>query len=379
MPFIFSFLPTILLHRIDFPTFALSTIATIDFRMIFLLKIITKLNDINELFIRNVLEYYLLMINILVADIGGTNSRFAHFVEDHNGKLSIVETKWFNTVDFTSFGDLVEQLRINDFSLKPSEAHIVIIAIAGPVEGGVYSSPPFISWDINITNAQTDFGFKRCFLINDFVAQAFACRSPISETAKEILHGRVIPNEPAVVLGAGTALGKAALVPDDSGGFIALPSEGGHANFPFISRRECDFQQFLLQELGEDYITTNYVVSGKGLSYIHRFLTGEILEPKEVTLKFHDNSETLKWAARFYGRTCRNYALETLARGGVYVVGGVAVKSPELLTHHAFKNEFYSSHTMSAILKEMPVFLICNEESGLWGAAFFGLQNLRKL
>ncbi len=134
-----------------------------------------------------------------------------------------------------------------------------------------------------------------------------------------------------------------------------------------------------MQILGEEYITSNYIVSGKGLSYIHSFLTGKTLEPEEVTLEFHDKSETLIWAARFYGRICRNYALETVARGGVYVAGGVAAKSPVLLTHDAFKNEFYSSHTMFDILKEIPVFLISDEESGLWGAAFYGLQNLSKL
>ncbi|MHC4183404.1 MAG: glucokinase [Planctomycetota bacterium] len=317
-------------------------------------------------------------MNILAADIGGTNSRFAHFVEDQNGRLSVVETMWFKTTDFLSFNQLIEKLNTSTFSLKPGDAHGVVIAIAGPVERGVYSSPPFISWDIDITRVQKDYDLKKCYLINDFVAQAFACRSPIGETAEKILDGRVDPDEPSVVLGAGTALGMADLVPDGSGGFVALASEGGHTNFPFVSTREYEFQHFLLKETGEEYITANYVVSGKGISYIHRFLTGERLGPQEVTSKFNDDSETLAWAARFYGRTCRNYALNILARGGVYIAGGVAARTPELLTHSAFKNEFYQSHTMVAILNEIPVFLIRNEESGLWGAAFYGLQKLRK-
>jgi glucokinase len=318
------------------------------------------------------------MKNILVADIGGTNSRFAHFAANKKGELSLVNTKWFETAHFRSFSHLLEQLNKTKFSLMSHKADIVVIAIAGPVEDGIYSSPPFISWDINISNALQDFGFKKCFLINDFVAQAFACRSPIAELSEEILHGRIIPEEPIVILGAGTALGMATLVSDAAQGYIALPSEGGHTNFPFTSKRECEFQEFLLQELGEAYVTNNHIVSGRGLSYTHRFLTGEILEPEDVALRFQDNSETLIWAARFYGRTCRNYALENLARGGVYVAGGVAAKSPKLLTHNAFKAEFYSSNTMAAILKEIPVFLIRDEESGLWGAAYFGLQHLKE-
>jgi glucokinase len=317
------------------------------------------------------------MKNILVADIGGTHSRFAHFIEENREELSLVLSHWYKTADFISFAHLVEQLKMNEFSLAPEEADIVVIAIAGPVEDGVYSSPPFIAWDITISNAQKDFGFKRCLLINDFIAQAFACRSPVAESAQRILNGSIVHNEPAVVIGAGTALGIATLAPHDTGGFVAIPSEGGHTNFPFTSKREAEFQEFLLQELGGAYVTYNHVVSGRGLSRVHRFLTGEVLEPEEVTRKFQDNSETVKWAARFFGRACRNYALGNLARGGVYVSGGVAAKSPELITHDAFKNEFYSSDTMAGILKQIPVFLICNEESGLWGAAYFGRQYLR--
>lgn len=134
----------------------------------------------------------------------------------------------------------------------------------------------------------------------------------------------------------------------------------------------------LLREIGEEYITANYVVSGRGLTYIHRFLTGQKLRPEDIAKSFSSDSETLDWAARFYGRVCRNYALETLALGGVYIAGGVAAKSPELLTHNAFATEFRSSKTMSNILDQIPVFLITDEESSLWGSALFGLQSLRR-
>lgn len=318
------------------------------------------------------------MKNLLIADIGGTNSRFAHFTGDQNGKLSLVKTQWFKTRDFTSFKLLIDRLEKSGFSLLPRNADFTVIAIAGPVERSVYSSPPFISWDIDLSNAEKDFGFIRCLLINDFVAQAYACRSPVGESAEVILPGRVIPDASVAVLGAGTALGKAALVPDGEGGFVAVPSEGGHANFPFVDKREYEFQEFLIRELGEEYITANYVVSGRGLVYIHKFLTGKTLEAQEITSNINDNLETLTWAARFYGRICRNYALETVAQGGVYIAGGVAAKTPILLTHEAFAHEFRSSETMSSILKEIPVFLIRNEESGLWGAAFFGLQRLKR-
>ncbi|NIS59794.1 MAG: glucokinase [Proteobacteria bacterium] len=318
------------------------------------------------------------MKNILTADIGATNSRFAHFEVDQNGKLSLVGTKWLKTQESASFGSLVQQLYGSGFSLGTEGADIAIIAVACPVEGGVYCSPPYISWDIELSAAQKAFGLKRCLLINDFVAQAFACRSPIAEEAEQILPGQMISDATVAVIGAGSNLGKAALVPDGSGGFVAMPSEGGHANFPFVSEREFEFQEFLLGELGEEYVTANTVVSGRGLSFIHRFLTGERLEPRDVTAKLSPNSETIAWAARLCGRVCRNYALETLALGGLYVSGGVAAKVPHLVTHEAFASEFHSSRTLSELLKKIPVYLNKNEESGLWGAAFLGLQEFQR-
>lgn len=289
-----------------------------------------------------------------------------------------METRWLKTRDSASFGQLIENLKAGGFPFDPGQADIVVIAVAGPVEAGLRSSPPFIPWHIDVSEAQKDFGFKRCLLINDFVAQAFACRSPAAETAEQILPGQIVQDAAVAVIGAGTALGKAALVPDTAGGFRAVPSEGGHANFPFVSRREIEFQEFLLKELGEQYITANKIVSGKGLSYIHRFLTGEELTPREVTERFSQDSETLRWASRFYGRVCRNYALETLSLGGVYIAGGVAAKNPELVTHEAFATEFRSSPKLALLLEKIPVFLIKDENSGLWGAAVSGLQGLLK-
>ncbi|MEW6110039.1 MAG: glucokinase [Nitrospirota bacterium] len=317
------------------------------------------------------------MKNILSADIGGTNSRFAHFVADRIGELRLSEIRWLKTSESASFKNLIENLNQSKFTLKPDKADIAVFAVAGPVENGVRSSPPFISWDIDVSNATNDFGFKKCILINDFVAQAFACRSPVGKAAEKMLTGEVAHDAAVAVIGAGTGLGKAALVPDGKGGYIAVPSEGGHADFPFESEKEFEFQKFLLKELGDRYITGNKVVSGRGLSSIHQFLTGEKLDAQEVTRRFNQYPETLEWASRFYGRACRNYALETLSLGGLYIAGGVAAKNPELIKHKAFESEFRSSDTLCHLLEKIPVLLIKDENSGLWGGAVHGLQMLR--
>lgn len=316
--------------------------------------------------------------HILAADIGGTNSRFAHFIATEREGLALNRTQWLKTKDASSFKHLLEQLFEGGFPVSPSGIDISVVAVAGPVERGVYSKPPFIPWEIDVSNAQGDYRLADCILINDFVAQAYACRSPVGEKAEQVLDGRIVPDATAAVIGAGTGLGMAALAPDGKGDFIPVSSEGGHANFPFVSKEEADFRDFLLRYVHEEYVTGNTVVSGKGLSLLHYFLTDEKLEPKDVAARFSPDSATLNWASRFYGRACRNYALTTLSLGGLYVAGGIAAQSPLLVRHKSFEKEFRSSTTMSHILGQIPVFLITDQESGLWGAAFLGLQRLRE-
>ncbi|RJR14997.1 MAG: glucokinase [Nitrospiraceae bacterium] len=318
------------------------------------------------------------MKKILSADIGGTNSRFAGFQVNADGELALMESIWLRTEDAFSFGHLLENLKAGGFHLKPEDADIAVFAIAGPVENGTKCSPPFISWDVDISSAKDEFGLKWPVLINDFVAQAYACRSVIGEGAEQVKPGRVIRDAAAAVIGAGTALGKAVILPDGKGGYIAIPSEGGHANFAFESNRENEFRQYLLRELGDTYITWNKIVSGSGLSHIHHFLTGERTSPEEVISRILPDTETLDWASRFYGRACRNFALETLAYGGVYIVGGVAARTPLVVTGEMFREEFVRSDTMSDVLSNIPVFLIKEQDSGLWGSASLGLQKLRQ-
>jgi glucokinase len=317
------------------------------------------------------------MKSLLTADIGATNSRFGHFGVDAQGVLQLIKTTWLPTRNATSFGDLLQQLRAQDFSLAPDEADLAVFAVAGPVEGGTYSAPPYIAWDIDVSKAWEDFGLRRVLLINDFVAQAFACASPVMASALPVLAGEVDENSAKAVIGAGTGLGQATLLPDGTGGYLPAPSEGGHASFPFESAKEFAYMDFHLQEVGGPYVTGNTVVSGRGLSLVHEFLTGEKLEPAQLEACAHPDSETVRWMARFYARACRNYALQVLAMGGVYVAGGVAAKLPCLVTNGEFAQEFRRSQTMARVLAKIPVFLNQNEESGLWGAAMKALQELR--
>lgn len=315
---------------------------------------------------------------ILAADIGGTHSRFAVFKAQEPNELRMLHKESLNTPEASSLGELLDQLAAMDFPLSPRTADYTVIALAGPVrDGKIVESLANIKWSVDLTDPAQDPGTKDILLINDFMAQAYACRSGAVADAKQIMAGTKDPKGALAVVGAGTGLGKCALIPDERGMFIALPSEGGHTDFPFLTQEEFDFGRFLQQEAGIKQITGDLVISGRGLPLLHRFLTGQNLSTEEVAATFDaGDSRTLRWAARFYGRICRNYAIEVLATGGVYVTGGVAAKSPEIIEHPAFAEEFRFCEFPSGLMDDIPLWLNHNEDSGLWGSALVGVQRL---
>jgi len=313
---------------------------------------------------------------ILAADIGGTSSRFASFTACGKGDLRHEASQWLSTEEASSFEGLIEGLERTPFPLRPEEADMAVIAVAGPVEEGRRSSPPNISWDIDLDRGGSALLPGRAVLINDFFAQAYATISPVAASTERILDGEAAAEGAIAVIGAGTGLGHAALVPDGRGAYLAVPSEKGHAAFPLVMPGEEEYLAFHTSRTGDPYPRGDTILSGRGMALLHAFLTGEELTPEEITPRLTHASETVSWFSRFYGRACRDYALAVLGRGGVYIAGGLAARTPDLVRHEAFAEEFRKSPTMGDLLAKIPVFLIHEQESGLWGAARYGLQEL---
>ncbi|MCJ2163962.1 MULTISPECIES: glucokinase [unclassified Pseudodesulfovibrio] len=316
------------------------------------------------------------MAKILAADIGGTNSRFALF-ESHDAGLAMVDSIWLETHGAATFPQLLEQLWESDFSAHPGGFDAAVLAPAGAVIGGkVCPYLPNAPWGIDIR--EVNFGTKAVCLINDFSAQAFACRTSAVENALVIQEGEGVDGETIGVIGAGTGLGYSALLKVGDN-WTALPSEGGHMAFPFIGRDEAEYAEFNRIESGRNWPEGDSVVTGLGLHLVHKFLTGEDLTPREISARITPESETTKWYARFYGRACRNWALGLMSLGGFFIAGGVASKNPMFVNVPEFMNEFHNSHVYADFLHSVPVKLNGNEESGLFGAAFYGAQLLNNL
>ena len=145
------------------------------------------------------------MINILCADIGGTNSRFAHFTLDEAepGGLKIGAIRWIATESAGSLADQLRTLYGGDFPLPPAKTDLAVLAVAGPVSEGSYSKLPLVGWEVDLAKIGREFPFASASLINDFTAQALAVLAPPGAAAREILPGQPTADGAVALIGAG--------------------------------------------------------------------------------------------------------------------------------------------------------------------------------
>lgn len=339
-------------------------------------------------------------MRVLAADIGGTNSRFALYDTDGLARGDVPRPRdrlcavRLLTAAAASFPDLLRRAAAAEPGLFALPA-LLVLAVAGPVRDGRRCTPPNIPWTVDLDDpalrAPDVPPLPPVLLINDFVAQAYACLRPAALDVLEVLDGDPAPGAAMAVVGAGTGLGKCLLLPpsDACAPPRALPSEGGHALFPFTDEREMAFAAFIRAHTGREVIG-DLVVSGPGLRLLHAFHTGQWLEPAEVAGRLTSgcgndegpgqvlppiSSQVLSWFARFYGRACRNYVLETLGLGGLFIAGGVAAAVPVVVTHPAFAAAFRQSDTHADLLRRVPVRLVRSPDAGLLGAALYGALN----
>lgn len=336
-------------------------------------------------------------MRILAADIGGTHSRFGLF-EESGGHLHLVSMGQAPSAgpDFEAVLDALIQAHPD---LAPDRADRAALAVAGPVSGPARVQPSNLPYAIEAEQLRRRAGNPDLpvVLINDFEAQALACLTPVMDKALPLCvgDGAAPPGErarfvfpgscgasPCLVVGAGTGLGMAMLIPDStvpglSGSARVWPSEGGHAVFPFLDGEELAFGRFVAARRGVAAARGDDVLSGPGLALLHEFLTGRALTPAGVTsAPDFELSGTCRIFARFYGRFCRNMALITLARSGLVITGGVAARCPALIRHPAFREEFLAAPGQyRELLSAVPVWHNAEPLAGLWGAALAGVRS----
>lgn len=327
--------------------------------------------------------------HILAADIGGTNCRLARFSLSPEGRLARERAVWLESPALRTTEHLLAALE-RELELHPAHADATALAVAGPVDGGVRGrlTNGRLALDVRPLAAP---GMPPVRVINDFVAQACACLTDMGGQARLLWPPEPFPTPPAVpvraprvVLGAGTGLGAAALFPLDmavpgADGWLVAPSEGGHTAFPFVGEEENAFHEFLRRALRLPYARGDDVLSGRGLALLHEFLAGERRAPDEVgRCALGSSTPTLRWYARFYGRACRDAMLAARCSGGLWIAGGIAARNPLCVSCEEFFAELHAAPAFAEWLRSIPVRLMEDAESGLWGAARYGRMLLEQ-
>lgn len=304
----------------------------------------------------------------LLADIGGTNARFA--VVDRTGKLG-------DAIKFAieDCRDIDEALASHVLPNLCEQPHAVVFAVAAAIHGDNVALTNG-HWRFAPPQLIRQFGFQQVTLLNDFEALSLSLPSLTPGEAEQIGGGEAIDGAPKLVLGPGTGLGVAALLSVD-GRFVPVATEGGHIEFGPDSAEDIDLWRQLWRAEGEP-ISPEMILSGRGVCRLYRAVCAvsgsEALHSEapgivEAGLSGSDApaAETLRVFASALGRYAGDLALVFLASGGVFIAGGVAANIADALRGSAFRDAFVRSRTHKRFLAEVPVRLITHETPALIG------------
>jgi glucokinase len=217
-------------------------------------------------------------------------------------------------------------------------------------------------------------------LVNDFQALAEGVKHAAPQDYIVLQEGDRAAGGTIALVGAGTGLGVACLVWDGQR-YRAFPSEAGHMSFAPHSGTELELLSYLSARHGR--VSAERVVSGQGLVAIHEFLQPE--EPRLVAAAISElalaerssaQAQALALFIRCYGGFAGDIALAFLARGGLYVCGGIAAKLAARFREGDFMEAFLDKGRHRALVGAMPVRLVVNEELGLLGAARLAMEAL---
>ena len=306
------------------------------------------------------------MTSILLADIGGTNSRFA--LAGSSGRpehICIIEND--------SAPDL-ETAIANYCAEVATHPNAAVLAVAGPIDGGDEVALTNRGWRFRRSALARRFGFSQLRVVNDFEAIAWALPRLAPDDAHPLGEPLPLPPRAGVklALGPGTGLGVAALVPVD-GRWHVVASEGGHASFGPHAPDELEIFQRLWQEHG--VVSAETILSGPGLARLLRALDPQApaTTPEAVVAgalaREASPQATVRLFVRLIGRFAGGLALTFKAVGGVYIAGGVLSRFGPLLDAQEFRAAFEAHPPYEKLLKEIPTLLMSRSEPGLLGCA----------
>ncbi|SFT59877.1 glucokinase [Halomonas saccharevitans] len=313
----------------------------------------------------------------LIGDIGGTHARFALVTP------GAVAPRAIQRLPCADYPDPIAA--IHDYLARagatgdaaPREA---CLAVAGPLDGERLTLTN-LDWDVTRGELRQALGLTHLRLINDFIAQALGLPH-VGEAHRVVLQaGEAAPRGLRLVIGPGTGLGMAGLLPAGRGDgrrrWLPLPSEGGHAAFAATDARERALLEHFRQRYGR--VSVERLLSGPGLVELylaHCALEGiapHCQSPAEVTAAAGSGDggarDTLLRFLKILGDVSGDAALTLGARGGVTLCGGILPRLLEWLPQSRFLEAFAAKGRMAVYAGRIPVQVVTDPWTGLLGAA----------
>jgi glucokinase len=319
---------------------------------------------------------------ILAGDIGGTKTNLGLF-EIQQGKLTKVTDKRYPSREHKGLEEIV-----TDFmKTTGAKATAACFGIAGPiVDNRVHTGN--LPWVIDGATMAGLLGLDRVRLLNDLEAAAYGISVLEPKDLEPLREGVPAPHAPRVVIAAGTGLGEAILFWDGTR-HLPTATEGGHADFAPATAQQADLWKFIKSR--SEFVSVELILSGRGFKTLHEFLDPTVRHPGfddttadpavEITRRALAKECPVCIAAMdlwidIYGSEAGNLVVRTVARGGLFIAGGIAVKVLPLLRNGRFVQAMQHKEKMTDFLAQVPVRVILDEECPLKGAAYVAWKAL---
>ncbi len=335
-------------------------------------------------------------MNFLACDLGGTKVLLGIFKKDANGdSLNLIFKKKYKSFEWDSFESILEDFLKNECQ-NISLPYSACFAVAGPISNN-NAEIINLSWNISGDELKNKFNFKSCELVNDFAVQIYGIpflRKSQYSTIQNGGHSEGTNKDLHAIVGAGTGLGMARGIISGNK-VIVLASEGGHVEYSPKSELEWEMKNWIQNQFNFERVSCERIISGSGLSRIaewrltkpdakNHHLQKELRElkisntlekelPKRICT-LADKGDTLMieikniWL-KAYASLLGDVALQELCFGGLWISGGTAPKHFKNIKSDLFMKQFLDKGRLKDILKTIPVYVILDEEFGLFSAA----------
>jgi glucokinase len=324
---------------------------------------------------------------ILAGDVGGTKSNLGLFEAERGGARQGVPVRVTQKRYSSRRHAGLEEIVRDFLRTTGAEVTAACFGIAGPVvDNRVLTGN--LPWIVDGAAIARELRLDRVRLLNDLEATGYGIGVMRPGDFETLDAGVPAPNVPQVVIAAGTGLGEAVLWWDGMR-HVPMATEGGHADFAPHTEQQADLWRYV--KARSEFVSVEMVLSGRGFRTVHDFLNPAVRHPEfddpsvdpapEITRRALASECPVCVAAvdlwvEIYGSEAGNLAVRSVARGGIYVAGGIAVKILPKLKDGRFVAALRHKEKMTNFLAQVPIHVVLDEECPLKGAAYVASMGL---